>query len=903
MSRTILLPMILTSSVATGVLGACRRDGPRANSEGTAPDLVQTGMEVPRSTLDAGVPCSGATTAPCNWRGEIPVVIPDGGGMLTADGAVAWHDSAASREGGAGRRADTGSSRGADMASDTGAHRDASEDAAVSVGAETVRDAGEGSAVSVSDCGLGFWDHDVDHASPCVAWTECQPGTYEEAAGTVERDRICSPCTSGYSTMINAQTCVRYTECQDGEFVASGGTSSSDRKCLACASGSDSTGPNAVACVKDFTVLAAGAFHTCALARGTGMVECWGDGPYDHTHDVPTDVAFIQFDSSSSRQNKWRLGSWSSVQSCGIRLDDRTAMCWGNSPDRSAPPEGIAFSQVSASGRHACGVRADSGEIVCWGYDGPDSTTRCVQVGRTEWKCWGRNDSGQVSQVPPGPFAQVATGKYHSCGLRADGHAECWGGDGFGQVSQLPTELEFREIRASGFFTCGVLKTSGEITCWGDDIVTPSDKGGFVTLSVGSNFVCGLAQTGRAQCWGQRNWQPAPEVPFSKVAAGGDHVCGLRRDNGRVLCWGGDEYQQVFGAPGAAERTYKLVGVGPTCGLDKENSLLTCWGNTLFGLVGNPTGVQFSEVSTGTYGSCGLRLHDGELLCWGTQHNDLVLGAPAGRYSQVSVGMQRACAIRSSDGNVRCWGFESGPPSDFFESTPKDVAFSRIAVGTHHTCGLVEGTGEPVCWGDAETVPPTGLALNRITAGAFFSCGIRLDNQRAVCWGRNTDGRLEAPAELRFREIDSAWHPTCGVTMDNRVVCWGAAGSAIAQLVPRDIRFSRVSVSGSHACALELETNEVHCWGGHIHPNKGLEPFERTPQGVAFVSLDSDIYHRSATCGVRADSRQLQCWGSRHWIPEHVPAAPDVLQWVSGFEQCNVTDDSMSCDASWVWYP
>ncbi|MBN2496137.1 MAG: hypothetical protein JXR96_16205, partial [Deltaproteobacteria bacterium] len=36
----------------------------------------------------------------------------------------------------------------------------------------------------VSDCEDGFFDHDGDVETPCVAWTDCAPGQYVSAPGT-----------------------------------------------------------------------------------------------------------------------------------------------------------------------------------------------------------------------------------------------------------------------------------------------------------------------------------------------------------------------------------------------------------------------------------------------------------------------------------------------------------------------------------------------------------------------------------------------------------------------------------------------------------------------------------------------------------------------------------------------
>ena len=75
------------------------------------------------------------------------------------------------------------------------------------------------------------------------------------------------------------------------------------------------------------------------------------------------------------------------------------------------------------------------------------------------------------------PFARLAAGGNHTCGLTSDGGAYCWGsntdgqlGDGtdWGAYTPVPvnTSLGFTQISVTGGTTCGIA-TDGFEYCWG----------------------------------------------------------------------------------------------------------------------------------------------------------------------------------------------------------------------------------------------------------------------------------------------------------------------------------------------------------------------------------------------------------------------------------------------------
>lgn len=103
-------------------------------------------------------------------------------------------------------------------------------------------------------------------------------------------------------------------------------------------------------------------------------------------------------------------------------------------------------------------VTLKSGRVVCdcpagtWG-DACEKTTR-------------------QDLAPSEPFARVAAGYSHTCGLRADGTVSCWGQLDSGRPASAPSGI-FTDIAAAGSHTCG-LRTNARIECWGgSELIRP----------------------------------------------------------------------------------------------------------------------------------------------------------------------------------------------------------------------------------------------------------------------------------------------------------------------------------------------------------------------------------------------------------------------------------------------
>lgn len=236
----------------------------------------------------------------------------------------------------------------------------------------------------------------------------------------------------------------------------------------------------------DWTAVAAGSSHSCAL-RSTGTVYCWG------------------------RNNAGQLGK-----------NNNTDTEFNNEPGPTFGTQGYA--SVTAGGNGTCALRG--GQPFCWGgYSlvDVDHAPTAVDAG-TSW-------------------SHIVTSSLHTCGINGS-NVECFGYNNAGQVGtgdgvDSPA-LEpvggaggWSEVVVTGYGTCGV--RSGNLLCWGGyglgtaDVPSPVGGAGWAQLSGGGEYVCGY-RSGDPMCLGGRfEADIAAITPASvtNLSVGGWGVCGL----------------------------------------------------------------------------------------------------------------------------------------------------------------------------------------------------------------------------------------------------------------------------------------------------------------------------------------------------------------------------------------
>lgn len=373
-----------------------------------------------------------------------------------------------------------------------------------------------------------------------------------------------------------------------------------------------------------------GLAHTCATTS-TGRAFCWGLNDRGQLGSVEVGVGTVPSTRPVpvSRVDYFRgltAGGTAALaapqtglfesHTCGLTRDFRV-VCWGanrfgqlgvgDNDDRFVPEEevlgGLRFRSVSAGGAHTCAVTL-LGDMFCWGHNG-----------------FGQLGDGHAPIASNAPvrvatnirFHEVSAGEFHTCG-RAGTRVYCWGAGHLGQLGDArvldspvpagPVVEEARDVSAAVDHSCAVRRDGG-VDCWGRN-----DR---AQLGVGSDT--GPLDCGGTACNPEPTLRVETDQSFHAVSGGWFHTCGLTR-NGRVFCWGDNEWGQL-GIEGVGRLLTPLVpativdrvpppgllaralvvesrvrvlsaGTGHTCAVATGGSLF-CWGYNAFGQLGDGT--------------------------------------------------------------------------------------------------------------------------------------------------------------------------------------------------------------------------------------------------------------------------------------------------------------------------
>jgi len=370
--------------------------------------------------------------------------------------------------------------------------------------------------------------------------------------------------------------------------------------------------------------------------------------------------------------------------------------------------------------------------------------------------CGGRSDGATSQRVVS---VTVDASDSHACALLSSGDVYCWGDNESGELgtrlprgqrqSQKPIRVKhvpkaLSVAVGSGYdsgFTCAALR-GGKVSCWGSNAMGTLGRGRFPKHGF---FPSGFA-----------GFHPDPTTIRGVervIAVSGtyDHVCALL-SSGRVVCWGGNEYEQLgdgrsdhgtfaLGASdwamdfsprpvavkGIRTATQVSAGVGQTCTILKSGRV-SCWGVINGVWVGadkkppvsidSPKPIEVKgvhnarQISVGSGFACAV-IAGGSIECWSSTVKAQV-GSPitvrgvAGA-TQVSAGQDRACAV-TRGGLVECWdeGYSRIAKTPGRAEQVKGLSkIVQVSVGSEDRCAL-RSDGKVFCW---KTSPfwPEGL--------------------------------------------------------------------------------------------------------------------------------------------------------------------------------------------------
>ena len=456
---------------------------------------------------------------------------------------------------------------------------------------------------------------------------------------------------------------------------------------------------------------------------------------------------------------------------------------------------------------HSCGNGLIEGPEVC---DGPN-------LGSPPETCDSQYGLSQGTLGCGMDCRDFDPGQCFDCGNQtAEGPEECDGSDLRGMDC-----TDFG--RPSGFLACdpsctvnlSLCAQCGNGTCetgLGEDTQNCPGDCGWVEMSLGAGWGCGIRMDGTAHCWGTDSNRGrlgkgtigdcpvdtacplavAPALTWSQISVSAFSGCALE-SGGTVYCWGYNAEYQL----GTGLNTPTMDATPATIALAQ-------------GLLGTIMGGAHG-AAIGTSGSVytwGFGFNSVLGRTTGGQAPDLVPGV--GGVVEFSTGADALCALHAN-GSVTCWG-----RSDAGQAGPNAPT----------------GTG-------AQTLPvDVGISdVTQLSGGVAHVCGLKSD-QSVHCWGFNNVGQLgRAPvggsSSLPLAvtglstvvEIASCYAAVCARKADGTVHCWGQGvhgqlgdGLTTDREVPLPVpgisNATRIySGPTSNSFCASLANGDVSCWG------------------------------------------------------------------------------------------
>lgn len=397
-----------------------------------------------------------------------------------------------------------------------------------------------------------------------------------------------------------------------------------------------------------------------------------------------------------------------------------------------------------------------------------------------------------------------------------------------------------------------------------------------------------------------------------KVASGQYFTCALL-SNGRIKCWGNNQYGQL----GQGDVTARGDGPGEMGSNLAYIDLGSSDGSPLLAI----------DVQAGLNHACAL-MSDGRVKCWGRNHQgQLGLGDTATRGDapgemgdnlafvdlgknmtarQIELGGDFSCAILKTN-KVKCWGANgSGQlgrenttavgnlPNQMGDNLATinlggDGSVKALAAGLEHICALLSSNNLK-CWG-LNDIGQLGVGDNINRGDAANTMG---DNLKVV----DVVDFLLGPASSTA--ISAGTSHTCVLSQLGQMKCWGdnfagqlGIGSAIAEVGDRanqmglnlqSVDFGPIFMSyqqpvvkmqvGFYTTCAQLWTSEIKCWGANHYAQLG-NGTAKTSWGTSAaemgaslpsVNIGSSTYVKmfssqyGTTCVITQDSL-IKCWG------------------------------------------
>jgi len=522
------------------------------------------------------------------------------------------------------------------------------------------------------------------------------------------------------------------------------------------------------------------------------------------------------------------------------------------------------YIEVACSGASVCALRKEDRDIDCWSsedwpmVDVPEGNTwksvttgrRCVNCGIKDddtIECWGDNFRGSC-ESPPGTFSKVDVGNFGGCAIDTSGNLQCWGETpSQTDASTHDREGSFVDISMGYEHGC-VLDVDGVITCFGKNqfgqtnVPTVGDKP-FIGVFVGSYSSCGIYNDNTVTCWGYDIGQldVNPNTQYLEGAAGISTACGILASTHEVECWSKDSTCRLVMPEKEGLQAKERVGYERVISAADEVCVLTsngsidCFGyaNDEF-LANQPSGYTWLTVSNSGGHSCAIT-SEYDAVCWDNDRYGYAhMNIPAGyKFTDIVAGRYYGtCAIRQSDSHLMCW-------SNGMANAP-DVPVKKVSLGYERGCAI-KTDGEIVCWGKWNDISPSGNFLT-LDLGLTHGCAVR-DDGAVVCFGDIAQyGQLDVPEGHTWIDVFCGANHSCGITDQYKVICWGWNDYGQLDGIP-DAEYTSGAAGYEASCAVRRDNNEIDCWS----EAKELATCIPLPEGVV-ASVEGELVSSISMC-------------------------------------------------------
>ena len=394
-----------------------------------------------------------------------------------------------------------------------------------------------------------------------------------------------------------------------------------------------------------------------------------------------------------------------------------TVTSWGSEDIRS-----LAISKI---GGHVCYIKTDN-SLSCFG----DNAYGQVGLNFTTYPIV---NVPNVVSPSTDPVLQIGLGYHHTCFTKRTfvaatpfsattykNYLYCFGDNTFGQLGVKPSCLS----RTASVVQQGGHSYLSAASCSESASITPYDA---KTFAVGADHTCMIDSVGAVYCWGyggrlgdrqnistnipklvtgpattlNPNGTPLPAM--KGLVAGAFHTCALTAVDGKIFCWGGNNFAQTSADQSDVLQKLVALEISVDGGL---NPLIPSY------VPARPldAGINFIGISAGKNHTCAIKTTSGsrKLFCWGANESKQITGAIPGstlpnscsgqicgltqlfpnamNVDSVSVGDNHTCAV--VDGDLKCWGnsvyMQAGIPSVQFQgivSAPQTIVFGN-AIGS-----------------------------------------------------------------------------------------------------------------------------------------------------------------------------------------------------------------------------